>query len=1120
MDFIVKNLNENEQYIFRVMAVNHSGRSGPCESKPVTIKETITMPEFDLRGICQKIVIARAGDEIKVEIPVMGRPKPTVSWTKDGQHLKITPRIITERTATTSILNITECIRSDTGHYGMTGKNIVGSVTDTIIVKVHDVPGPPKGPIKIDEISRTYGVISWGTPENDGGVPINNYIVELRETTGTSWVELTSSVIRTIFKATRLKTGAEYQFRVKAKNRYGAGQPIISESVVAAYPFKPPGPPSTPKVVAFTKDTMTIGWNEPVSDGGSEVIGYHIERKERSSILWQKISKSMVRDNQFKSSGLEDGVAYEFRITAENMAGIGKPSKASEAMLALDPVDPPGQPEPIFVSKNIVTIQWTKPEYDGGFKITGYVVEKRDLPAGRWMRANFTNIIETTFTVSGLTQNEAYEFRVLAKNAAGSVSEPSEPSDPITCTDDIVEPRIMVDAKFKDVILLKAGENFKLDADVAGQPLPSMVWTKGGKDIENTMKLTIKMTDLTTTLINKDSLRRDGGEFVLTATNVGGFAKHIFNVKVLDRPGPPGGPLVVSDITSDNCILEWAPPADDGGAEIDHYVIEKRESSRLAWTNSASGLTDTQFKVNKLLKGNEYIFRVMAVNKYGVGEPLESVPTIANNPWVPADPPKDPEVTIITKDSMILMWKAPEYDGGTPITNYNIERKDKIGLRWVKCNKKKVKDLQFKVTGLLVTHEYEFRILAENAAGLSLPSNSSPFYKATDTLYEPGPPGNPRVVDTTKSSITIAWNKPNYDGGSEITGYIVETCVPGEEEWTIVTPPGGLMGTSFTLMNLEEDKECMIQVSAVNSEGIGEEATIPGTPRAQDRLLPPEFDLDAELKKVVNIRACNTLRLFVPIRGRPSPEAKWTKEDGEPISRATIESTTSYTSLVVENVNRFDSGKYVLTIENMKINVVVLDKPGAPQGPISDSMVITWEAPGYDGGSNIIGYIIEKHDKEGVRWTRCNRKTVTDLTYKVTGLMESHIYEFRVLAENVSGVGEPSSPTVFYKALDPIFRPGEKIEEPDLDIDPDLRKVVNIKAGCSLRLFIPIRGRPQPEVKWGKDEGPIKENAQVEVTSSYTSLVIDNVNRFDSGKYTVSAENASGEKSALISVRV
>uniref|UniRef100_A0A668API9 Titin n=1 Tax=Myripristis murdjan TaxID=586833 RepID=A0A668API9_9TELE len=489
MDFTVKNLNENEEYIFRVMAVNHSGRSAPRESKPIVVKDSTSLPEFDLRGVCQKTVIAKAGDDIKVEIPIMGRPRPTVSWQKDGGALKLTQRTNVESTAATVILTINECIRADSGVYTMTGKNIIGSVSDNIIVKVHDVPGPPKGPVKIVEISRTYCIFAWDPPENDGGVPINNYVIEIRDTTTQTWTE----------------------------------------------------------------------------------------------------------------------------------------------------------------------------------------------------------------------------------------------------------------------------------------------------------------------------------------------------------PGPPSGPLKVSEVTADNCVLTWAPPADDGGAKIEGYVIEKRESSRLAWTNVASDLQGMQYKVTKLLKGNEYIFRVMAVNKYGLGEPLDSEPTIADNPYVVPDPPQNPEVTAITKDSMFIMWQAPKSDGGSPITSYNIERKDRIGLRWVKCNKRKVKDLQFKATGLVVGHEYEFRVIAENAAGLSAPSAPSPFYKATDTLYQPGPPCNPRILDTTKSSITVAWNKPVYDGGSDITGYIVETCIPSEkeegEEWTIVTPKEGLLATSFTIINLKENQEYKINISAVNSEGIGEAASVPGNPK-------------------------------------------------------------------------------------------------------------------------------------------------------------------------------------------------------------------------------------------------------------------------------------------------
>uniref|UniRef100_A0AAY5EM62 Titin n=1 Tax=Electrophorus electricus TaxID=8005 RepID=A0AAY5EM62_ELEEL len=1143
-DFTVKNLNENEEYVFHVMAVNLSGRSRPRESKHVIIREQSTLPEFDLRGICQKTVIAKAGDDIMVEVPVTGRPKPTITWQKDNQPLKLAQRTAVENTSTSTILTISECLRNDSGVYTMTGKNIVGSVTDNIIVKVHDVPGPPKGPIKLDKIERTSIEFSWESPENDGGVPINNYVVEIRETTSQTWVELSSLIIRTTFKATHLTTGVEYQFRVKAKNRYGAGPPIISETVVAAV-----------------------------------VVG-----------------------NLFKTTGLESGTAYEFRVMAENVAGIGKPSKSSEPMLALDPVDPPGQPIPIYVSKNAVTVQWDKPEYDGGFKITGYTVEKRDLPSGRWIRANFTNIIENTFTVSGLTKDASYEFRVFARNSAGAVSNPSEPSDPIICKDDIEEPRIMVDAKFKDIVLVRAGETFKLDADVAGQPLPSMVWTKDGKDVENTSKLQIKVTDLSTSLVNKDSLRKDGGEFVLTATNVGGFVKHVFNVKVLDRPGPPGGPLKVSDITAEKCVLTWAPPADDGGANIKHYVIEKRESSRLAWTNVVTDLLVTQYQVTKLLKGNEYIFRVMAVNKYGVGEPLESDPTIADNPYVPPDPPQTPEITAVTKDSLVLCWGAPANNGGSEITNYGIERRDRLSFRWVKCNKQKVTDLHFKVTGLVPGHEYEFRVTAENAAGVSLPSPSTPYVKATDTLFKPGPPGNPRILDTTSSSITLAWNKPVYDGGSAITGYIVETCLPGtdEEQWTIVSPKDGLKGTSFTIINLKKNQEYKINVSAVNNEGIGEAASVPGSP------------------KVVNIRACNTLRLFVLIRGRPSPEVKWSRENDEPLDRATIESTSSFTSLIVGNVNRFDSGKYNLTVENnsgsktASVMVRVLDTPGAPQNlkisnvtkesvslvwdpPINDggskiknyivekreatrkayatinanchktswtvdqlqegcnyyfrvlaeneygiglpietiesvkvsekplppgkitlqdvtktSVTLSWEKPEHDGGSRVVAYVVEVQSKGSEKWTQA--VVVKETEAVISGLTHGEEYMFRVSARNEKGTSEPRQLGVPVIVKDLVITPSAKL----------LFSTFSVLAGEDLTIDIPYIARPQAAVSWVKDAAPLKRTTRVNFSSTETqlNLVIKEACRDDVGKYSIKLSNTAGETSVDIGVVV
>lgn len=62
-----------------------------------------------------------------------------------------------------------------------------------------------------------------------------------------------------------------------------------------------------------------------------------------------------------------------------------------------------------------------------------------------------------------------------------------------------------------------------------------------------------------------------------------------------------------------------------------HYVVERRETSRVVWSTVSDMQEKTHVTVVKLVGGNEYVFRVMAVNKFGVGEPLESEPVIAKN---------------------------------------------------------------------------------------------------------------------------------------------------------------------------------------------------------------------------------------------------------------------------------------------------------------------------------------------------------------------------------------------------------------------------------------------------------------------------------------------------------
>jgi len=91
--------------------------------------------------------------------------------------------------------------------------------------------------------------------------------------------------------------------------------------------------------------------------------------------------------------------------------------------------------------------------------------------------------------------------------------------------------------------------------------------------------------------------------------------------------------------------LWWEPPANDGCASISHYVIEKRETSRIAWALVDDKCEACSYTALKLIKGNEYQFRVSAVNKFGVGRPLESDPVVAQIPYSKF-PPHSVEITV------------------------------------------------------------------------------------------------------------------------------------------------------------------------------------------------------------------------------------------------------------------------------------------------------------------------------------------------------------------------------------------------------------------------------------------------------------------------------------------
>lgn len=98
------------------------------------------------------------------------------------------------------------------------------------------------------------------------------------------------------------------------------------------------------------------------------------------------------------------------------------------------------------------------------------------------------------------------------------------------------------------------------------------------------------------------------------------------------------------------------------------------------------------------------------------------------------DAPEQPIVTEVTKDSALVTWNKPN-DGGKPITNYILEKRETMSKRWARVTKEPIHPYtKFRVPDLLEGCQYEFRVAAENEIGIGDPSPPSKPVFAKDPI--------------------------------------------------------------------------------------------------------------------------------------------------------------------------------------------------------------------------------------------------------------------------------------------------------------------------------------------------------------------------------------------------
>lgn len=87
--------------------------------------------------------------------------------------------------------------------------------------------------------------------------------------------------------------------------------------------------------------------------------------------------------------------------------------------------------------------------------------------------------------------------------------------------------------------------------------------------------------------------------------------------------------------------------------------------------------------------------------------------------------PGKPAVTDWDKDHVDLEWTPPKNDGGSPITGYIVQKKEKGSPYWTNAVHVPARKNTCTVPDLTEGQDYEFRVIATNTAGQSEPSEPS-----------------------------------------------------------------------------------------------------------------------------------------------------------------------------------------------------------------------------------------------------------------------------------------------------------------------------------------------------------------------------------------------------------
>ncbi|XP_070604629.1 immunoglobulin-like and fibronectin type III domain-containing protein 1 [Erythrolamprus reginae] len=628
---------------------SHAGKykfetEGICTEASIFVEDPPNVDSTLLEKLKKEPIVIKAGKNAMVKIPFEGRKPVRVMWLKDNQELLDDDRMNIDSSEYFTRLSIPSTRRKDTGDYKVRLKNECGSLDVPVKLEVIDKPQSPIGPIAVVDSSANGITIQWKPPRDDGGKPIQGYIIERQQVGRKTWVTLgKTSGSTTIFTTNKVEHDKSYYFRVKAVNSLGTSEALESDEVMAAAKASP-SPPGPPKVNSANKDAITISWSAPHKIGNSRILGYRVEKRKKGSNFWTSVTDLPITDRKYTVNGLKEGLQYEFRVAAINNAGVGEASAPSESICAQVPLKSPGPVKDLKVVNTdycSFSLSWRKPEEESCVK--GYIVEIRHSDTLKWTRCNTVPIQTTAYTFRGLKAREPYFLRVRAINDGG-LGDPVEMDTCVQAVPSSVNPKFLVKDTVESFMNVKAGDPIHVQLPFEAPPSSEVIWLKDGLSLP--VKATTATREGLSQLIIPEAEISDSGQYAFSLqTEHGRKEMFSFQVQVQDIPESPG-PIQLIENVPGTVTLIWEPsPTEKRDSNIT-YMVMRCDSRKGPWQMVADHIYNNKYTVVNFIPGRKYFFRVLAKNCVGISKPSETV-----NPWT------------IQKERDLSEMKFPRYKG-------------------------------------------------------------------------------------------------------------------------------------------------------------------------------------------------------------------------------------------------------------------------------------------------------------------------------------------------------------------------------------------------------------------------------------------------------------------------